>query len=155
MIPAQSIKPGACNSAIYANAIFPVGRPVVVCIPQPGNLAAKPAVSLRHYRSATATPSQDGSDDCRRTLQPLQASGGFFDRGRGTRPVDLNLFGPFQAARRFFCTLRQLRQEARGVLSVLFSPSLSCAALVHGNHHEPEPHGNAQNSHGEIRNVEC
>jgi hypothetical protein len=119
-----SIKqPGACNSAIFANAIFPVGRPVVVCIPQPGNLAAKPAVSLRYYRSATATPSQAGSDDCRRTLQPLQASGGFFDRGRGTRPVDLNL-GRYLAgwSSRIFSSLRKFLQEPRGVLTVFTSP---------------------------------
>jgi hypothetical protein len=149
-----SIKPGACNSAIFANAIFPVGRPVVVRIPQSGNFAEKPAVSIRYYRSATATPSQDGSDDCRRTLQPLQASGGFFDRGRGTRPVDLNLFGPFQAARRFICTLRQLRQEARGVLSVLFSPSLS-VRFIHVTKHGENDVEKIRFQSGDFRNVEC
>jgi hypothetical protein len=145
-----SIKqPGACNSAIFANAIFPVGRPVVVCIPQPGNLAAKPAVSLRYYRSATATPSQAGSDDCRRTLQPLQASGGFFDRGRGTRPVDLNL-GRYLAgwSSRILSSLRKFLQEPRGVLCVLFSPSLSIGALLHAvnltgdeKHEKPKSRG--------------
>lgn len=56
-------------------------------------------------------------------------TGGTFLRGL------LNSFGPFEAARRFLCTLRQLRQEARGVLTVLFGLAPSCA-LVHVEQHE-------------------
>jgi hypothetical protein len=140
-----SIKPGACNSAIYANAIFPVGRPVVVCIPQPGNLAAKPAVSLRYYRSATATPSQDGSDDCRRTLQPLQASGGFFDRGRGTRPVDLNLGGAY-GLHSLFSSLRKFLQEPRGVFRVSLRPGPSCVVAHDSNKARRRTHEVHENS---------
>jgi hypothetical protein len=113
----------------------------------PPSVPVAPILVRRNYRSATANPSQDGSDDCRRALQPLQASGGFFDRGRGTRPVDLNLFGPFQAARRFFCTLRQLRQEARGVLSVLSRPYLS-VRFIHASKHGASDVGKIPNSFG-------
>jgi hypothetical protein len=127
-----SLKPGACNSAIFANAIFPVGRPVVVRIPQSGNFAENPAVSIRYYRSATATPPQDGSDDCRRTLQPLQASGGFFDKRRGTRPVDLNLFGPFQAARRSIRALLKFCQEPSRRFTKCFE--ILSAVFVHDEH---------------------
>jgi hypothetical protein len=81
----------------------------------------------RNYRSATATPSQDGSDDCRRTLQPLQASGGFFDKRRGTRPVDLN-WGRYLAgwSSRILSSLRKFLQEPRGVLTVSLRPGPSC-----------------------------
>jgi hypothetical protein len=119
-----SIKqPGACNSAIYANAIFPVGRPVVVCIPQPGNLAAKPAVSLRYYRSAMSfVPPRHGVDwpGGQKSSNALRA---IFDRRRGTRPVDLNL-GRYLTgwSSRVLSTLRQLRQEARGVFTVSLRP---------------------------------
>jgi hypothetical protein len=146
-----SIKPGACNSAIFANAIFPVGRPVVVRIPQSGNFAEKPAVSIRYYRSATATPSQDGSDDCRRTLQPLQASGGFFDRGRGTRPVDLNLFGPFQAARRSIRALLKFCQEPSRRFTKCFE--VLSAVFVHDEQHGENDVEKIRIPRGEIRNV--
>jgi hypothetical protein len=143
-----SIKqPGACNSAIYANAIFPVGRPVVVCIPQPGNLAAKPAVSLRYYRSATATPSQDGSDDCRRTLQPLQASGGFFDRGRGTRPVDLNFWRALRAWSAV-SSLLKYPQKSLSRLRVGFRFSPGFAAL-----HEQQPKRRSEEWRTQIKGI--
>jgi hypothetical protein len=63
-----------------------------------------------------------------------------------------NLFGPFQAARRFFCTLRQLRQEARGVLSVLFSPYLS-VRFIHATKHGASDVRKIRFPSGEIRNV--
>lgn len=101
-----------------------------------------PIVVVRlQYRTVAAESSQAGNDGwgrVQRFASRFARLSPIFSGRRGTSPGALNFFGPFEAARRFFCTLRQLRQEARGVFAVLFSPSLSCVALAHGNHHEQE-----------------
>jgi hypothetical protein len=123
--------------------IFPVGRPVVVAIHKSGNhTSGNPAVRFRYYpQSAPGHFSRRVSGNwLARVMRhssvraPLASS--FFPETGGTflRGV-VNSFGPFEAARRFLCTLRQLRQEARGVLTVLFRPAPSCA-LVHVEQHE-------------------
>lgn len=43
-----------------------------------------------------------------------------------------NLFGPFEAARRFICSLRQFRQEPRSVFAVSFRPG-PFVALIHAH----------------------
>jgi hypothetical protein len=53
---------------------------------------------------------------------------------------------------RVFSTLRQLRQEARGVLSVLFSPSLS-VRFIHADKHGASDVRKIRFPSGEIRNV--
>jgi hypothetical protein len=73
------------------------------------------------------------SDDCCRTLQPLQASGSFFDRTRGTIPVDLNLGGAY-GLHSLFSSLRHALQKPCSVFAVLFRPSLS-VRVIHDTQH--------------------
>ncbi len=73
-------------------------------------------------------------------------------RGRRDRFLGLNSFGPFEAARRFLCTLRQLRQEARGVLRILFSPS-PFDVLLHDHNHGERNVESVGKVVGEIGNV--
>lgn len=133
----------------FATTCFPVGRPVVVGIPYADT--RKPAVTIRYYQSVASksSPTRDGS--WRGELQPLQALRAFFDRTRGNLPVDLNLCRYLTG-----WSIGALAQPAKQS-SRRFTDSLKAlsSVLLHGSHHEPEPHGNAQKSHGEIRNVEC
>lgn len=80
------------------------------------------------------------------TVRFSPGTGGTFFRGI------CNLFGPL-AARRLFRTLHHLRQEPGSVLSVLFSPSLSCLSL-HGPNHGASDVAKIRFQCGEVRNVE-
>ena len=100
------------------------------CVP-----VAPIAVRCQVYSVTTSSQAgDDGWPGVPRYISIRSIPGPF--SGRGTSPGVLNLFGPFQAARRFVCTLRQLRQEARGVLSVLFRPCLRL--LLHVKQHAQE-----------------
>ena len=64
----------------------------------------------------------------------------------------LNLIGPFKAARRFICTLRQFLQEPRSVLSVLSSPCLS-VRVIHDTQHGENDVEKIRFQSGDFRNV--
>jgi hypothetical protein len=118
----------------FATTVFPVGRPVVVGIPYADT--RKPAVTIRYYPSAPCDPSlatrrgrrwfplSVGHLFAGLTLRQLWGAVQRFtpnalrlptiSRGRRDLFLGLNLFGPFQAARRSFRAPLYLRQEPSG-----------------------------------------
>lgn len=135
MTPSFPITPRACLPRAVSAVQFVSGEAgrlagfVLELITPPETLP----VRIRWYPQFAALVLPTRSDDWSRTLQPLQASGSFFPRRGTTRGI--NLFGPFKAARSFFCTLRKLRQEARGVFTILFRPSPS-VVFAHDEQHD-------------------
>jgi hypothetical protein len=110
-------------------------------------------VRCRLQYQSVATPPSDGvlRGALKRFFSHCAPAPRIFS-GRGTSPGVVNFWRALRAWS--FGILAQPAKQSRSRFTKCFEV-LSCAALVHGNHHEPEPHGNAQNSHGEIRNVEC
>ena len=112
---------------------------------------ARTVIVIRcQYRFAAAYSSQAGSDDWSRKLQPLPASGSFFQQGRAGL---LNLFGLFQAARSFVRSLRKFCQEPRSVLSVFLIPP-PLRVVAHEKQQNTGVIGNVQIPVGDIQDVQ-
>ncbi len=98
------------KSAIFPSDILPVGQPVVVRIPHWKLTSSRnrAAVSIRYFQSAAPTP--PGSGNWRGELKPLSALRAFLSSNRDLG-WSMNLFGPYQAARRSFRALLKFCQE--------------------------------------------
>jgi hypothetical protein len=134
----------------FRTTVFPVGQPVVVRITHKLSSENRAAVQLRYLPSADAYSSRV-SDDWPGGLNPSNALPAFFDRTRGTIPVDLNLFGPFQAARRSFRALLKFCQEPSRRFTKCFKAP-SCA-VFHDTQHGENDVAEIRKSLGEVRNV--
>jgi hypothetical protein len=102
-----------------------------------------PIVVIRfQYQSVASQSSPTGNGSLlarmRRCFPVSALLASIFPGTRDHRGI-LNLFGPFQAARRFSSTLRQFCQEPRGVFTVLFRPSLR--GLLRHEQHNGAKHG--------------
>jgi hypothetical protein len=131
-------------------------------IPSITNTPSPPGVSDRGVESPQGIPvasivvrytvasdsSRVGNDGWARVRYTSCGPSPFFDRGRGTRPVDLN-WGRYLAgwSSRILSSLRKFLQEPRGVLSVLFSPYLS-VRFIHASKHGASDVGKIPNSFG-------
>lgn len=123
-------QPGACSSAICRNDIFPVGRPVVVRILHSGNLAAKPAASIRYFRTVATFPSQ-GDDSCDRRLKrclSLRSLAGRLFSQPTRDPAGIVNLGCALRTWSAFGSLLKYPQKSLGSLRVGFVRLLSVAA---------------------------
>jgi hypothetical protein len=133
----------------FRTTVFPVGQPVVVRIAN-WKLSSenRAAVRLRYFPSADAYSSRV-SDDWPGGLNPSNALPAFFDRTRGTIPVDLNFWRALRAWS--FGFLVQPAKQSRSRFTQSLKP-LSCLVL-HVTKHGANDVAEIRKSLGEVRNV--